>query len=110
MIDLAHALDVLNPLDAATTVALLGRYLAAANTPISRAQAEERMFGKLERPRFLADVRPLLTADEAERFDHAASLVAFAKVFTGFIRRFPGAPWARTPEMIERHKLEELLG
>src|SRR3546814_7853298 len=52
-------------------VDLLGRYLAATETPISRAQAEQRMFEKLDNQNFMADVRPLLAADASEAFDDA---------------------------------------
>ena len=108
LVDLAHALDVFPKLDRQKTVDLLGRYLSATGQSISRAQAEQRMFAKLENPNFLADVRPLLTADEAERFDDAAAMNAFRKVFAGFIQLFPGAPWANTAEMLERFGLREL--
>jgi predicted nucleotidyltransferase component of viral defense system len=108
LIDLAHALDVFENLDAKKTVNLLGRYLDASGLAISRAQAEQRMFAKLDNPRFLADVRPLWTAEEAERFDEAATMRAFSRVFAGFIHRFPGESWARTPEMIERFALHDL--
>jgi hypothetical protein len=49
------------------------------------------MFAKLEDSAFLADVRPPLAADEAERFDRAAGRVAFSTVFSRFIQRMPGA-------------------
>lgn len=67
------------------------------------------MFGKLDNRNFLADVRPLLTAEEAEKFDDAAVMNAFASVFDRCIRSSPGDAWATTPEMIKRHKLEKLL-
>jgi predicted nucleotidyltransferase component of viral defense system len=108
LIDLAHALDVFENLDAKKTVELLGRYLDASGLAISRAQAEQRMFAKLDNPRFLADVRPLLTAEEAERFDEAATMRAFSSVFAGFVQRFPGESWAKTPEMLERYALHDL--
>jgi predicted nucleotidyltransferase component of viral defense system len=109
LIDLSHALQVFKGLDVKKTVSLTQRYLDLGGTPISRAQAEERMFAKLDDRNFLADVRPLLTAEEAESFDDAAGRTAFAAVFDRFIRSFAGEPWATTPEMIERHKLEKLL-
>ena len=109
LIDLAHALDVFETLDARKTVDLLGRYLRGAGQAISRAQAEQRMFAKLDHPKFLIDVRPLLTAEEALRFDEPASIAAFSKVFTGFVQLFPGEPWAKTAEMIERHGLSGFL-
>ena len=73
--------------------------------PIPRWEAEKRMFEKLERPGFLADVHPLLTAEERERFDDAAGKRAFQQVFDGFIGKMPGKAWATTPELLKKHGL-----
>lgn len=108
LIDLSHSLQVFDNLNAGRMVELLGRYLAATNLIISRAEAEERMFAKLENPAFMADVRPLLTADEADRFDDKAARDAFVAVFRGIIRLMPGDAWARTSDMIKQFKLAEL--
>ncbi|HEY7549865.1 MAG TPA: nucleotidyl transferase AbiEii/AbiGii toxin family protein [Hyphomicrobiaceae bacterium] len=108
LVDLSHALEVFPDLSAVRVVELLGRYLALSEQAISRAQAEERMFAKLERADFLSDVRPLLTADAAGRLDDAAARAAFISVFAGFIRLLPGHPWANTPSMIERFGLAGL--
>jgi hypothetical protein len=99
---------VFSGLDVARTVACFGQYLDASGDAISRAQAEERMFGKLENDDFLADVRPLLAADEAEQFDDAAGRAAFTAVFSTFIKRIPGKPWALTAKMAEQFGLPEL--
>lgn len=109
LIDLAHALDVFEDLDVDRMAELFGAYLAQSGQAISRAQAEQRMFEKLERPDFLADVRPLLTADEAGKFDDEAAITAFSGVFAKIIRRLPGQAWANTPDMIERFKLSGVL-
>jgi predicted nucleotidyltransferase component of viral defense system len=108
LIDLAHSLRTFDGLDAGKIVDLLGRYLAAAQTPVSRAQAEQRMFEKLDSVNFMADVRPLLAADAREAFSDSAAAAAFTDVFDRIIRRMPGAEWARTPGMIERFKLTGL--
>jgi predicted nucleotidyltransferase component of viral defense system len=108
LVDLSHALEVFPDLCIVRVVELLGRYLALSQQAISRAQAEERMFGKLERADFLSDVRSLLTADAAGRLDDTAARDAFISVFAGFIRLLPGAPWANTPSMIERFGLAGL--
>jgi hypothetical protein len=86
-------------------VDLSGRYLAATETAISRAQAEQRMFEKLDDRNFMADVRPLLAADERDAFDEAAAQASFIAVFDRFIRLIPGAAWARTNEMRKRFGL-----
>ena len=109
LLDLSHALELFPRLDAQSAVDMMGRYLAANDVSISRAQAEERMFRKLATPEFLADVRPLLTQEERQRFDAAAEVKAFTSVFVNFIRRIPGHPWAKTPEMLEHFELTELM-
>jgi predicted nucleotidyltransferase component of viral defense system len=69
LIDLAHTHVTFEKLDTGRVVACFDKYLAASGQAISRAQAEERMFDKLANKDFLADVRPLLSANEAESFD-----------------------------------------
>ena len=108
LLDLSHSLETFAGLDAGRIVDLLGRYLAATRRPISRAQAEQRMFEKLDSPNFMADVRPLLAADAREAFDEAAAEAAFTAVFGRIIRLMPGAAWALTPEMIARFELAGL--
>jgi hypothetical protein len=83
-------------------IALLLRYLEAAELAIPRAEAEKRMFQKLVNPGFLADIRPFLTAAEAEQLTDEAMRAAFADVFTRLVAGLPGEPWARTVEMAER--------
>ncbi|WP_308163784.1 nucleotidyl transferase AbiEii/AbiGii toxin family protein [Bradyrhizobium sp. SRL28] len=53
LIDIAHALDIFEGFDASTTVEVLGKYLAAGGISISRAEAEKRMFTKLNNPNFM---------------------------------------------------------
>ena len=108
LIDLSHSLETFDALDADKIVNLLGRYLAATETSISRAQAEQRMFEKLDSPKFMADVRPLLAADARDAFDDAAARAAFTDVFDRIIRLMPGNAWALTPEMIGRFDLTAL--
>lgn len=105
LIDLSHALTVFGGLDVQKVVDLFGRYLAATDTTISRAQAEQRMFEKLDDRNFMADVRPLLAADERDTFDAEAARASFIAVFQRVIRLIPGAAWARTNEMRKRFGL-----
>ena len=56
----------------------------------------------------MADVRPLLSADEAEKFDDEAAKAAFRKVFTTFIKRIAGKQWALTPEKSEALGMSDL--
>jgi len=95
-------------LDAARVVSIFGKYLKAGGQTISRAEAHERMWEKLDDPSFLVDVRPLLSADDAEEFDSKAERAAFVTVFTEFIKRIPGHAWAATPAMAKKFGIPEL--
>ena len=103
-------MTVFADLNVPRVVACFGQYLDASGDAISRAQAEERMFAKLANGDFLADVRPLLAADEAERFDDEAARAAFAAVSSTFIKTIPGNAWARTAEMAQQFDLPDLAG
>ena len=104
LVDLAHALDVFPKLELQRTVDMFVEYVK--QTPIPRWEAEKRMFDKLERRGFLADVQPLLAADERARFDDAAGMRAFQRVFEGLIGRIPGKAWATTPDLLKKHGFE----
>jgi len=103
LVDLAHALEIFPKLDAQKTVDMFVAYTKAK--PIPRWEAEKRMFEKLERQGFLADVLPLLTAEERAKFDEAAGKRAFSRVFNGLMTKMPGKAWATTPELLEKHGL-----
>lgn len=107
--DLAHALDAFSGLQTARVATLFGRYLELGGQAISRAQAQERMFGKLANPRFLIDMKPLLPAARAELLTDTSTTDAFCKVFTQFIDQIPGDAWMRTDEMAERFGVSHLL-
>lgn len=100
--DLAHALDVFEGLEVDRIVEMLGRYLGLSGQAISRAQAQERMFAKLANPRFLLDMRPLLSAAQVKAWTQESTEEAFRRVFADLVDRLPGDPWARTPVMKER--------
>jgi predicted nucleotidyltransferase component of viral defense system len=108
MIDLSHAKAVFENLDAGKVVGCLGKYLKASGQAISRAEAEERMFNKLDNTAFMADVRPLLSADEAEKFDDKAARTSFKTVFSEFVKKMPGHAWAKTPETAERVGMSDI--
>ena len=105
LVDLSHALEIFPELNAQRTVDMFVEYVK--QKPIPRWEAEKRMFEKLIRRDFLADVRPLLTAEEQPRFDEAAGKRAFYRVFDGFIIRIPGKAWATTPELLAQHGLTD---
>ena len=101
LFDLAHALGVLD-LNAARVAEMFVQYLDLQEQKMSRAQAEERMFAKLANPGFLKDIRPLLSADQAEQLTDGDTSDAFSNVFDALIAQLPGKPWARTDAMRER--------
>ncbi|ARP98171.1 nucleotidyl transferase AbiEii/AbiGii toxin family protein [Pseudorhodoplanes sinuspersici] len=108
LIDLSHAHAVFGDLDHARVITIFGKYLTAAGQAVSRAEAEERMFAKLEDPSFLADVRPLLAAEEAKKFDAKAERAALKTVFATFIKCIPGEAWKRTKERAAEFDMPEL--
>ncbi|MXX87951.1 MAG: nucleotidyl transferase AbiEii/AbiGii toxin family protein [Boseongicola sp. SB0677_bin_26] len=104
--DLAHGLVVFDGLDCGHVVNLFARYLADGGVQISRAQAEERMLAKFARGNLLMDLRPLLSADSAERMTDDATGRAIRAIFESLIGKMPGEPWAKTPEAKARLGIE----
>ncbi len=102
LLDLSHAVSVMDKLNAVRIIELFVAYLEQGNQQITRAQAEERMWAKLESPGFLSDIRPLLSADVAEELTDDAVMIAFARVMTELVSLIPGKPWARSSVMAER--------
>ena len=105
LLDLAHALQQFDGLNTVRLIECLGCYLDQSGTPISRAQAEQRMFAKLTAPRFIADIRPLLSPEEAVKMTDNAIMRAFASVFDRLISAMPGEPWAKTPEKRKQFRI-----
>jgi len=102
LLDLFHALEAFQDLNTARLVECFGLYLEGGGTPISRAQAEQRMFAKLAAPRFMTDIRPLLAPEEAAKLTDAATRHAFVTVFDKLITTLSGEPWAKTLKMKEK--------
>lgn len=98
LLDLFQAFERFDGLHAPRIVECFRLYLERDGTPISRAEAEQRMFAKLATPRFLADIRPLLSPEQAARLTDDVIRHAFTVVFTRLISAIPGEPWANTPE------------
>jgi predicted nucleotidyltransferase component of viral defense system len=105
--DLAHALEVFTELDVGKVVLLLGRYLAATDLEITRAQAQERMLSKLARGNLIQDMTPLLTPDQADAFTDQTTRDAFLIIFYRLIERFPGEDWAKLESVWARFGLEQ---
>src|ERR1700694_3604621 len=105
LFDLAHSLDVFEGLNTGNVVRFFGQYLERSGLRVSRAEAERRMFAKLNNPGFLADMRPLLAAAQAEGLTHETMKAAFSKVFVQFVVLLPGEAWARSEDMKERFQV-----
>jgi predicted nucleotidyltransferase component of viral defense system len=105
LLDLGHALSISSQLDDARVVRLCLTYLGRSKLTISRAEAERRMFAKLDNPRFMADIRPLLAANFSSQFTDQVILGHFAEVLRRLIALLQGEPWAKTDEQLERHKI-----
>ena len=99
LFDLSRALGTFDGLNLDRVVELFLRYLDLQQLTISRAQAEQRMFGKLAQVGFLADIKPLLSAEQADALTEESVNASFIEVFDGLIGRIPGKPWKRTDEI-----------
>lgn len=108
LLDLFQALETFEALDSPRIVECFGLYIERGGTPISRAQAEERMFAKLATPRFMADIRPLLSPDRAELLTESEIRRAFVAVFVTLISIMPGASWAKTSDMKKRFGIADV--
>ena len=79
-------------------VDLFRQYLSDNDQQITRAQAEQRMLGKMAKGNMLLDLRPLLSADAAERVSEDASNEAVKVIFGRLVAILPGEAWIKTPE------------
>lgn len=103
LFDLSHALSSLEQVDPANIVRLFERYME--DTPLSRANAEQRMFQKLVNKDLLSDMRPLVRSDHIESFSDQALHDSFVLVFDKLISQISGDPWAKTEAMRERFNI-----
>ncbi len=99
LFDLAHALRVFDGLETRRIVKMLRHHLDLTGQTITRAQAQERMFAKLDNPRFLLNIRLLLPAAKAEALAEESAEEMFRDVFIALVDKLPGEPWARTSDM-----------
>lgn len=102
--DLAHALEVIKGLNIDRVVELLGFYMDIYDQTVTRAEAQKRMFVKLRKKTLQDDLEPLLPTSQMQNME-GWTKEAFRSVFTTFIDRLPGEPWAKTPEMKERFSI-----
>jgi predicted nucleotidyltransferase component of viral defense system len=102
LLDLFQALETFEHLNHPRIVECFGLYVERGGTPISRAQAEARMFAKLAEPRFMVDIRPLLSPEQAKLLNDESIRRAFVIVFTKLISIMAGNSWAKTSDMKQK--------
>ena len=86
-------------------VATFGHYLKHEGHQITRANAEERMLGKLTRS-LTDDIAPLLATGVT--YGATDALTAFERVWFQLIARLDGAPWHRSEAVIEEFRATSL--
>lgn len=96
LFDLHEGLKQLS-MDPDKLIACFEHYLALEGTPITRANAEQRMLEKLRRS-LTDDIAPLLPA--GIRFDDDAAMDAFNHVWRELIVRIKGDPWKSSEQVI----------
>jgi hypothetical protein len=84
-------------LDPTKVLAAFEHYVARDGTPISRANAEERMLGKLTRS-LTEDIAPLLA--QGTVFGETEALDAFGRVWFDLVARLKGEPWIKSAAVI----------
>jgi hypothetical protein len=97
LFDLGEGLKQLS-LDPAKVVASFDHHLAMGDDAITRAEAEQRMLGKLDRS-LTEDIAPLLPV--GVDFSESDALNAFQAVWNNLIVRLSGQPWKSTAEAID---------
>ncbi|MEZ6069484.1 MAG: nucleotidyl transferase AbiEii/AbiGii toxin family protein [Pirellulales bacterium] len=97
LFDLGEGLRSLN-LDCDRVVAAFQFYLDQQGGAISRANAEQRMLGKL-RKSLTDDIDPLLPPHVD--YPEAQAVAAFGEVWNKLIARLPGDPWRSSGKVID---------
>lgn len=96
LFDLAHALEVFDKLDIERMIEFFVSCTEKSGVSISRAEAERRMFAKINDPDLLNDIIRIVPESYAQRLTDETLSSAFLKVFHGFIEKIPGNPWKKT--------------
>lgn len=104
--DFNVGLDQLAP-DATAVLAAFEHYVARDGTPISRANAEERMLGKLTRS-LTEDTARLLAPGTV--YGEAEALDAFGRVWFDLVARMKGEPWIKSAAVINEFRATSLPG
>lgn len=104
LFDLHEGLRQLS-MDPDKLIACFEHYLALEGTPITRANAEQRMLEKLRRS-LTDDIAPLLPA--GIRFDDGDAMEAFNHVWRELIVRIKGDPWKLSEQVINELRTSKM--
>jgi len=104
LFDLHEGLRQLS-MDPDKLIACFEHYLALEGTPITRANAEQRMLEKLRRS-LTDDIAPLLPA--GIRFDDDDAMEAFNHVWRELIVRIKGDPWKLSEQVINELRTSKM--
>lgn len=94
-------------LDAARVIAVFDYYMAQDGTAISRANAEERLLGKLTRS-LTEDIAPLLAPGVT--YGETEALDAFARVWFELVAGMKGEPWNKSAAVIDEFRTASIPG
>ena len=97
LFDLDWALLFCPHLDKTKTLELFELHCNEAGNPISRPEAEKRMFAKIEQPGRFDEIINYVPAEQRRLLMDQGAKDAFARVFTGLIERLPGNQWGAQP-------------
>ena len=109
LFDLYHATSVFEDLDIPHVINLFQKYNRAANQPISKAQAQERMIEKYRKFNLTTDISALLPIKEATNISKQTTSEYFWHVFENFVNLIPGEDWAETADFIDKNRLLETV-
>lgn len=74
--------------DVAKLIRCFERYMQHGSTPVSRAEFEQTLAGKMRDSTFLGDIEPLLARPHTYKHD-----VAYAFIESKLANQLPGSPW-----------------
>jgi predicted nucleotidyltransferase component of viral defense system len=94
-------------IDPVRVLAVFMHYMAQDGTTISRANAEERMLGKLARS-LTEDIAPLLAPGIV--YGDREALDAFAQVWFSLVAGLPGEPWGKSAAVVEEFRASSIPG
>lgn len=107
LLDLDHALRSKEGLDVPRIIKMFGEFAVRLGSKICRAQAQQRMFDKMEDPHELIDdMKQVLPKEERVRLSIEDFRRQFKNVFEAYIELLPGKEWALAEARSEQFGLD----